>query len=405
MLSWLTFFIRVRYFPVRFAFDDPVRLRNIGCCLSAQICSVAHVSFVGFYFFRHYRFLRIRFWDFGRNIRCRCPHDVNSAADETNRRYQRNCHGYYIFHATFLFGMFVCRQSCIFKHNSRIRCIRGAMQLIYTWDDATARWLQEKASKQSLVTDKVLIRWLDNHLSGVPLHDIDRSVVSSLTHKKIATGVTNATVNRMLSFLRALLNMAALDWDWLPSSPKVRLLREPTRRIRYLKKAEAVRLLRELPEHLSAMAAFSLATGLRRANVTGLEWSQVDMSRQLAWIHADQAKGGRSLAVPLNTDAMRVLLTRVGRHSRYVFSYQGERVTQVSTAAWYKALKRAGISDFRWHDLRHTWASWHVQNGTPLFALQELGGWGSTEMVRRYAHFSVGNLVSYASNLPTFSGP
>jgi integrase len=279
------------------------------------------------------------------------------------------------------------------------------LQLIYTWDDATARWLQEKASKQSLATDIVLIRWLDSHLSGVPLQDIDRSVVSSLAHKKIATGVTNATVNRMLSFLRALLNMAAVDWDWLPSSPKVRLLREPTRRIRYLKKTEAVRLLRELPEHLSAMAAFSLATGLRRANVTGLEWSQVDMSRQLAWIHADQAKAGRSLAVPLNTDAMRVLLTRVGRHPKYVFSYQGERVTQVSTAAWYKALKRAGISDFRWHDLRHTWASWHVQNGTPLFALQELGGWGSTEMVRRYAHFSVGNLVSYASNLPTFSGP
>ena len=60
------------------------------------------------------------------------------------------------------------------------------------------------------------------------------------------------------------------------------------------------------------------------------------------------------------------------------------------------ALKRAGIEDFRWHDLRHCWASWHVQNGTPLFALQELGGWESPEMVRRYAHLSACHLAPYA---------
>jgi len=73
--------------------------------------------------------------------------------------------------------------------------------------------------------------------------------------------------------------------------------------------------------------------------------------------------------------------------------------SQVSTKAWYAALKRAGIADFRWHDLRHTWASWHVQNGTPLFALQELGGWASTEMVRRYAHLAADHLAPYAERL------
>jgi integrase len=70
-----------------------------------------------------------------------------------------------------------------------------------------------------------------------------------------------------------------------------------------------------------------------------------------------------------------------------VFSYKGKPIRQVSTKAWYAALERAGITDFRWHDLRHTWASWHVQNGTPLHALQGLGGWDSPEMVRRDAHF------------------
>ena len=58
-----------------------------------------------------------------------------------------------------------------------------------------------------------------------------------------------------------------------------------------------------------------------------------------------------------------------------------------------------GIENFRWHDLRHTWASWHVQQGTPLHVLQELGGWSDYEMVRRYAHLSVEHLAEYADNL------
>jgi len=90
---------------------------------------------------------------------------------------------------------------------------------------------------------------------------------------------------------------------------------------------------------------------------------------------------------------------RLGKHATHVFSYRGVPITQVSTKAWYAALDRAGIKEFRWHDLRHTWASWHVQNGTPLFALQELGGWESAEMVRRYAHLAADHLAPYAERL------
>lgn len=71
---------------------------------------------------------------------------------------------------------------------------------------------------------------------------------------------------------------------------------------------------------------------------------------------------------------------------------------QVSTKAWKKALKRAGIEDFRWRDLRHTWASWHVQSGTPLHVLQELGGWQTATMVRRYAHLAVDHLAAYVGH-------
>jgi integrase len=177
------------------------------------------------------------------------------------------------------------------------------------------------------------------------------------------------------------------------------MLKEPTRRIRFLTPEEARTLLAELPPHLADMATFSLATGLRASNVTGLQWSQVDEERKLAWIHPDQAKARKAIAVPLNGPALAIVRRRRGTHATHVFSYQGKPIEQVSTKSWYAALERAGIKDFRWHDLRHTWASWHVQSGTPLFALQELGGWESSEMVRRYAHLAADHLAPYAERL------
>lgn len=102
-------------------------------------------------------------------------------------------------------------------------------------------------------------------------------------------------------------------------------------------------------------------------------------------VHADQAKARKALPVPLNAEAVVLIRRWLGKHPTHVFSFRGKPITQVSTKAWYAALECAGITDFRWHDLRHTWASWHVQNGTPLYALQEMGGWASTETVRCYA--------------------
>ena len=90
----------------------------------------------------------------------------------------------------------------------------------------------------------------------------------------------------------------------------------------------------------------------------------------------------------LNKQAIAILKAQIGKNQIYVFTYQGKPVTRCNNHAWQKALKRAGINDFRWHDLRHTWASWHVQNGTPLHELQQLGGWSNYETVLRYAHLS-----------------
>jgi integrase len=98
---------------------------------------------------------------------------------------------------------------------------------------------------------------------------------------------------------------------------------------------------------------------------------------------------------------MSVLQKQIGKHRDHVFTFKGQPVEQLSTAAWYKALKRAGIENFRWHDLRHTWASWHVQSGTPLHVLQELGGWASYAMVQRYAHLAADHLAPWAERLAT----
>lgn len=268
-----------------------------------------------------------------------------------------------------------------------------------TWNEAVVRWLKEQAHKATIQTDKIHLRWLDAHLGGKYLDAINRAMVDRLTDARITEGVSNASVNRVLEVLRAILRKSVNEWEWLDRAPQVRMLKEPTRRIRFLTREEAQRLLAVLPEHLADMAAFSLATGLRRSNVTGMQWSQVDVVKRLAWIHPDQAKARKAIPVPLNAEAVLLIRKQIGKHPTHVFCYHGHPILQVSTKAWYKALDRAGIEDFRWHDLRHTWASWHVQNGTPLFALQELGGWESPEMVRRYAHLAADHLAPYADKL------
>jgi integrase len=266
------------------------------------------------------------------------------------------------------------------------------------WQDAVVRWLREQAHKASLRDDRRMLRWLHRALADRELESINRTMVEAIIEAKQAEGCSNATVNRHLAFLRAILRRCVREWDWLDRAPTIRLLKEPSRRVRFLSQAQALMLLRELPPHLRDMATFALATGLRAANVTGLIWDQIDLSRKLAWIHPDQAKARKAIAVPLNDMAMNVLMLQVGRHPVHVFSYLGEPIKQVSTRAWYKALERAGIENFRFHDLRHTWASWHVQSGTPLLALQELGGWETERMVRRYAHLAADHLAAYVGN-------
>ena len=123
------------------------------------------------------------------------------------------------------------------------------------------------------------------------------------------------------------------------------------------------------------------------------------MQRRVAWIHPDQAKARKAIAVPLNEEAVNVIRRQIGKHHSRVFTYRSRPVKSITNKTWKKALRQAGIENFRWHDLRHTWASWHVQAGTPIYELQELGGWQSVEMVRRYAHLAPEHLAQAAARI------
>jgi len=273
-----------------------------------------------------------------------------------------------------------------------------------TWDVAALEWIEANAHLRAFSDRQDHLRWAQPHLTGRPLAAIDRNFLEQLAKKKAAEGVTASTVNRYLASISAVLGYA-VDKGYLDTKPRAPKRPEPEKRVRWATQAQAAKLVAALPEHLAAEAAFSLATGMRRGNVARLEWANVDLRRRLAWIHADEAKGARTIAVPLNDAALEVLRGQRGKHRRLVFPYRGRAAERYSAQAWRAACKAAGLKSFRWHDLRHTWASWHVQNGTPLAHLQELGGWRSLAMVQRYAHLAESHLAQYAGNSGLLRGP
>lgn len=268
------------------------------------------------------------------------------------------------------------------------------------WDAAVLDWLAANPNLRALRDRKDHLRWASQHLTGQPLTAITRGVLVELARLKAADGVADSTVNRYLASIGAVLNHAR-EREWLEAVPPMPMRDEDNGRLRWATQAQAKKLLAALPPHLAAMAEFSLATGLRRENVTHLTWQQVDADRRIAAVYADQAKGKATLPVQLSDAALAVLARQRAckdRHKEWVFPFRGRAIHDTGQRAWQAACKAAGLAGFKWHDLRHTWASWHVQNGTPLAVLQELGGWKSLAMVQRYAHLAPSHLAAFAGN-------
>lgn len=176
----------------------------------------------------------------------------------------------------------------------------------YLWQEAVIRFIAENQHKKSLETDKQHFRWLAKHLDGKYLDEINQKTIEDIIAAKLKETGT-ARVNRTTAAISAVLNKAARQWEWIDKAPSIRKFKETGKRLRWLTHEEADRLLLELNGHTKAMVEFSLATGLRHANVTGLEWGQIDMTAKILWIYPDQAKAGKAIRVPLNENALSVL--------------------------------------------------------------------------------------------------
>jgi len=272
-----------------------------------------------------------------------------------------------------------------------------------SWQEAVVRYLAAKAGLRSFRDVKRICRMIHPYLGDLMLQQINGDVVWRIVEGETRRGRKPASVNRYLALLRSLLRTARDEWQWIDSMPTIRLLPGEVERDRWLSREDAARLIAVCPEHLAALVRFALATGCRAREITGLEWSRVDLARRTAWLN--RTKNGTPRGVPLNEDGVAVLREQLGKHPQFCFTYRGEPIRwDVSNSAWRSALRRAGIEDFRFHDLRHTWASWHRQAGTSCDELKDLGGWKSRSMVDRYAKFATENLAVAASRIESGRG-
>lgn len=266
----------------------------------------------------------------------------------------------------------------------------------YTWKEAVERWYTEAAGRDK-ERDHERLKWFAKYLDPTPLAAITPETIAKA--RAVRTAESSAsTANRYMALLRMILRRAQRQWDWIDRVPTVPMVRAETLEPRFLTRAQFARLKKELPPHLAALAEFSIETGLRMSNATCLTWSQVDLRRRMLIVPAARAKAGESIAVPLSVTAAAILRRQRGKHAERVFVFRKRPLHDCNGAYFKKAAARAGVPWLRWHDLRHTWASWHVQRGTPLHAIQELGGWKSLAMVQRYAHLSTEHLRAFAEH-------
>lgn len=254
--------------------------------------------------------------------------------------------------------------------------------------DALLIWLQERPRGAS---DLRALRQIRNEYSDRALIDVtEASLLETWGSKQ------PATYNRLITIIKAALNMS-VKRGYLERSPTIGKRKPPQPKERWLTADEWKRLAESLPAHLLPMATIAITTGLRWGNVSGLTWKQVDMSRRLVTIEASAMKARKAHQVPLSVAAIAALRATGDSREGYVFTWGGKPIGSPKTG-WKHACARAGLEGFRWHDLRHTWASWHVQAGTPLAVLQQLGGWASLSQVQRYAHLAPSHLAQFAGN-------
>lgn len=258
-----------------------------------------------------------------------------------------------------------------------------------TWNDAVIKYQTENVgrSPETVRRENALLRFALPFVNGMSISAIARQDLEKIRLAKLEAGASSRTANYLMQTVGAVLR-AAVEWEWIDRAPRLRGIRSRVPKEFFLNSAQVKHLLSILPLHLSRLAEFCLETGLRQGRAKSLEWSRIDFERNRIVYCGSETKNRKPLLVPLTERARLILSSCAGNHRRYVFTYQGRMIAQPTNTAWYSGLRRAGLEGVRFHDLRHTWASWHMAAGTDGVVLQKLGGWSSAQMVSRYAHLS-----------------
>jgi integrase/recombinase XerD len=231
------------------------------------------------------------------------------------------------------------------------------------------------------------------------LDEIDRRVLGEFISRRKQAGITDTTIRKDLAFLSSLCAMS-VRWGWLGTNPVTALnkrsLKTSRPRTRFLIPSELDRLLTAAAGHIRPAIVLAIETGLRKEELFSLTLSGIDLARRE--IRLDHTKSGVPRRVPLSDKAITTIKALLDQPQRpdtpYLFAKSdGSRFVDMKNG-FVAARKRAGLTNFRWHDLRHTFASWFVQDGGDLYHLSRILGHATVQMTTRYGHLRTGDLHS-----------
>lgn len=239
------------------------------------------------------------------------------------------------------------------------------------------------------------LRCLTQQFQGLYLDEINKTKIAEYISSRRQSGLSSPTIRRHLSTLSSMYSRA-MGWGWIDTNPAKffdkRAVPEAKPRVRYITQQESKELHHHAAPHLKPILEIAVQTGMRREELLPLKWSQVNLDRRE--ITLTKTKSGLPRVIPLTDQAVATFVA-TPRHvtSPYVFCNRttGERYRSVKKA-FHTACKRAGITDFRFHDLRHTFGSWSVQGGMDLYRLSRILGHATTQMSARYAHLATADL-------------
>jgi integrase len=271
-----------------------------------------------------------------------------------------------------------------------------------TWGAAASRYWEE-IGQHTRSADRTLValEWLTRHLGeATPLAAVTSDKIARLVAKRRADGIAPATVNRsMTEPLRRVLTRARLVWGVAlpPIEWRRHLLAEPQERIRELRADEEATFFAALRPDYHSVARFALLTGCRLAECVGLTWADVDWGGRLIWING---KGGKRASIPMPPSVRELLWPLQGQHSGAVFTYLaagGGAVIRPNAERrpitydglgqqTYRTIKRAGIADFSFHDLRHTAATRALRATGNLNVVKRMLRHTNIRMTAKYAH-------------------